>query len=83
MSIYIGIPLVTLCYIFANVGYYAVLRTTQIVDWDTGQCALLFFFRRTFFFPLSTPPFDTHLTCFLPQETCILPAYFFTPNATR
>ena len=34
LAILIAVPLVTVCYVFANVGYFAVLRMDQIADWE-------------------------------------------------
>jgi amino acid transporter len=36
-SIFIAVPLVTLCYVFANVGYLSVLRMDQIVDYENDS----------------------------------------------
>lgn len=33
LAIMIAVPLVTACYVLANVGYFAVLRMDQIADW--------------------------------------------------
>lgn len=35
-AIFIAVPLVTACYVIANVGYYAVLRLDQIADFEAG-----------------------------------------------
>ena len=45
LAILIGVPLVTCCYVLANVGYFAVLRLDQIVDWEKEDVRSTLFWR--------------------------------------
>eukprot|EP00039_Didymoeca_costata_P013541 m.208083 g.208083 ORF g.208083 m.208083 type:complete len:523 (+) comp15806_c0_seq28:3090-4658(+) len=36
-AVFMGVPLVTFCYVLANLGYFSVLRLTQIADWEKDE----------------------------------------------